>query len=208
MLIITLPMCVMLFMLSNEAYSIFYGSSKYGSLILKFSALSHILFGLWTVLNTSLQSLKKFKIIYMNSAIGLACNAMLDIPMILLLNKLGLPAYIGTILATCIGYIISITIVLVHLKKTMKFNYKSVLNVLKRLIIPVIVVLVLLIISKHYILIKYTRLNSLISILIHGFVGVIIYLLITYKNKALTDVLGEEFVNKLLVKAHLKKRMN
>ena len=32
--------------------------------------------------------------------------------------------------------------------------------------------------------------------------------LITYKNKALIDVLGSEYVNKFLVKLHLKKRMN
>ena len=116
MLIISVPMSILLFILSKEAYTIFYGPSKYGTLILSFSAMSHILFGTWTVLNTSLQSLKKFKVIYMNSAIGLTCNALLDIPMILLLDKLGLPSYIGTILATCIGFSISITIVIRYLK--------------------------------------------------------------------------------------------
>ncbi len=205
MLIITIPMSVMLFMLSNEAYSIFYGTSKYGSLILKFSSLSHILFGVWTVLNTSLQSLKKFKLIYLNSIIGLASNALLDIPMILLLKKLSLDPYIGTILATCIGYTISITIVLKYLNKEFKFNYRDVLNVLKRLILPVIIILILLIISKHYIVFNYTRLNSIISIMIHGIVGVVIYLFITYKNKSLTDVLGKEFVDKILIKLHLKR---
>ena len=205
MLIITIPMSIMLFMLSNEAYTIFYGTSKYGSLILKFSAISHILFGTWTVLNTSLQSMKKFKIIYMNSCIGLACNAILDIPMILLLDKLGLPAYIGTILATCIGYIISITIVLTYLKKDMGFKYKKTFELLKKLIIPTLVVLVMLIVSKYFIKIEYTRLTALVSVIIHGIIGVIIYALITYKNKALNEVFGEELINRVMRKLHLKK---
>lgn len=205
MLIITIPMSIMLFFLSNEAYSIFYGTSKYGPLILKFSALSHIFFGIWTVLNTSLQSMKKFKIIYLNSTIGLLCNALLDIPMILLLNKLGLSAYIGTILATCIGYMISITIVVNHLKKDMSFNFKKSLEVLKRLVLPALIIIIMLALSKTFISFEYNRLNSILSVMIHGIIGMIIYLLITYKNKSLTDVLGEEFVNKILRKIKIIK---
>ena len=205
MLIITIPMSVMLFMLSREAYTIFYGNSNYGSLILKFSAISHILFGIWTVLNTSLQSLKKFKLIYLNSGIGLFCNAMLDIPMILLLNKLGLPAYIGTILATCIGYIISITIVLIYLKKNMNFKYSKTIELLKKLIIPVLVILVILITTNYFVDINYSRLTSFISLMIQGIISGSIYLFITYKNGSLSEVLGEEFINRILIKIHLKR---
>ena len=142
MLIITLPMSVLLFLLSNEAYSIFYGVSKYGSLILKFSALSHILFGVWSVLNSSLQSMKKFKLIYLNSGIGLLTNALLDIPLILLFSKIGIPAYIATVCATCIGYALSITIVLIYLKKNMNFNYKRVLQNIGKLIIPLVIIFI------------------------------------------------------------------
>ena len=205
MLLITIPMCIMLFFLSTESYSIFYGDSKYGSLILKFSSISHIFFGTWTVLNTSLQSMKKFKIIYLNSAIGLGCNALLDIPMIYLLDSLGLPAYIGTILATCIGYTISISIVIHYLKKDMNFKFDKTLDVLKRLVLPVLALITMLLLSKTFIHVNLNRWMSLVSVLIHGIIGVIIYLLITYNNKALTDVLGEEFVNKILKKLKLVK---
>ena len=154
MLIITVPMSILLLVLSKEAYTIFYGPSKYGTLILSASAISYILFGTWTVLNTSLQSLKKFKIIYLNSGIGLLCNALLDIPMILLLNKLGLPAYIGTVLATCIGYSISITIVIKYLKKEMNFNFKKTLELLKNIIIPTLIMIIPILLSntKEYLL--------------------------------------------------------
>ncbi len=205
MLIITVPMSILLLVLSKEAYTIFYGPSKYGTLILSASAISHILFGTWTVLNTSLQSLKKFKIIYLNSGIGLLCNALLDIPMILLLNKLGLPAYIGTVLATCIGYSISITIVIKYLKKEMNFNFKKTLELLKNIIIPTLIMIIPILLIRHFISFDLTRLTSLLSVSLYGVFGVIIYLFITYKKGLLNTVFGEEFINNIFKKLHLKK---
>ncbi|UKI58316.1 MAG: hypothetical protein L6V81_02510 [Clostridium sp.] len=61
MLIITIPMALMLLILSNESYTLFYGASEYGSTVLKVSAISHIFFGVWSVINTCLQSMRKFK---------------------------------------------------------------------------------------------------------------------------------------------------
>ena len=205
MLIITLPMSMLLFVLSNEAYTVFYGSSNYGSLVLKASAVSHLFFGLWSVLNTSLQSLKKFKIIYLNSGIGLFCNALLDIPIILLLNKLGLPAYIGTVIATCIGYTISISIVITFLKKDMNFNFKKTLGILKDIILPTIIMIIPIIILKHFIVFNLNRWTALLSVIVYGIFGVIIYLILTYKNKSLENVFGKEFLDSIFKKLHLKK---
>ena len=204
MLTITIPMSALLFLLSNEAYYLFYGSSSYGGLILKFSALSHIFFGLWTVLNSSLQSMRKFKIIYLNSCVGLLANAILDIPMILLFNKLGIPEYIATVVCTCIGYLISITIVLVYLKKNMNFTYKDTLKNLVKLVLPIIILAVPIIIAKHFIHIELTKFSSFISLMIYGIYGVLVYLFITYKNGTLDRVFGSEFINGILKKLHLK----
>lgn len=205
MLIITLPMSMLLFVLSNEAYSVFYGASKYGSLVLKASAISHLFFGLWSVLNTSLQSLKKFKIIYLNSGIGLFCNAMLDIPIILLLHKLGLPAYIGTVIATCIGYTISISIVVKYLKKDMNFNFRKSIETFKNILIPAIIMIIPIIVLKHFITFDLNRWTALLSVIVYGLLGTFIYLVITYKNKSLENVFGKEFLDNIFRKLHLKK---
>ena len=205
MIIITLPMCALLFLLSDEAYYIFYGSSNYGGFILKFSSIVHIFFGSWSVLNSSLQSMKKFKVIYANSIIGLGCNALLDIPLILLFHKVGIPEYIGTVIATCIGFIISISIVLIYLNKKMKFEYKDTLRLIGKLVIPTIILIVPIVLAKHYFVFDLTKLNSIISILIYGIYGMLVYLFITYKNGALYTVFGEDMVNNILKKLHLKK---
>ena len=44
-----------------------------------------------------------------------------------------------------------------------------------------------------------------ISMAFFGLIGIILYLFITYKNGSLSDTLGEDYVNKILSKLHLKK---
>ncbi|MDD6272161.1 MAG: polysaccharide biosynthesis protein [bacterium] len=205
MLIITIPMSLLLILLSKEAYYIFYGASNYGYMILKFSSISHIFLGIWSVLSTTLQSMKKFKQIYIYSITGLILNALLDIPLILLFNIIGIAPYVATVVATCIGYLTSIILSLRYLNKTMKMNYQNTLNLLKKLVFPCILILIPVLISKYYINFEYTFITSMISLIIHGIYGMSIYLLITYKNGSLNSILGDEFINKILVKLHLKR---
>ena len=204
MLIITIPMALMLLILSNESYTLFYGASEYGSTVLKVSAISHIFFGVWSVINTCLQSMRKFKIVYINSIAGLVSNALLDIPLILIFDRIGLPAYTATIVSTIIGYSISITIALIYLKKEMKFTYRPTIDLLKKLILPSLCLIVPLTLSKVFIKFNYTRLTSVISLAIHGMIGVIIYLTITYKNGSINDTIGNTFIDKILSKLHIK----
>ena len=204
MLLITIPMALMLLLLSNEGYFIFYGKSNYGPLILKVSAISHVFFGIWSVINTCLQSMRKFKVVYINSVAGLVSNAILDIPLILLFDKIGLPAYIATIVSTCIGYFISITIALVYLKKNMNFSYKISIETVKKMILPITCLFVPILLSKTFIKYDYSYLTSFVSLFIHGMYGVIIYLVISYKNGLLVDTLGREAINNILSKFHIK----
>ena len=204
MLLITIPMALMLLLLSNEGYFIFYGKSNYGPLILKVSAISHVFFGIWSVINTCLQSMRKFKVVYINSVAGLVANAILDIPLILLFDKIGLPAYIATIVSTCIGYFISITIALVYLKKNMNFSYKISIETIKKMILPITCLFVPILLSKIFIKYDYSYLTSFVSLFIHGMYGVIIYLVISYKNGLLVDTLGREAINNILSKFHIK----
>ena len=206
MLIITVPMSLLLMMLSDDAYYIFYQDSNYGPLILSFSAISHLFFGVWTVLNSILQSLKKFKIIYINSIIGLVSNALLDIPIILLLDYFGLPAYIGTVIATCIGYLISILIVVFYLRKEMSFRLKSTFNVFKKILVPAVVIFIVIFIFNRTIKYEHTLLSTIVALIVNGGIGLAIYLIFTYKNGALNDVFGEEAIDKLINKIKPKKQ--
>lgn len=205
MLVMSIPMSLMLFLLSSDVYYIFYGTSKYGTLVLKMSAISHLLLGLWSIANTSLQSMKKFNVIYKNSFIGLAINAALDIPLIMLFSKIGLPAYIATIISSCIGFFTSFMIAVNYLKREMKFSFSNTFNVLKRLITPVICIVVPITICRYFITYNQTMINSFISLALYGTFGMLVYLIFTYKNGVLGEVFGQENIDKILIKLNLKK---
>ena len=62
-----------------------------------------------------------------------------------------------------------------------------------------------IIVGKQLFTYNISTLNSLITLGIYGCIGMGIYLYMTYKNNALQEVLGEELINKVLKKLHLKK---
>lgn len=205
-LVITIPMAVGLFMLAEPVYTVFYGDNYYGPLILKFLAILNIFTGVLAVINTSLQGLKKFKIIYLNSIVGLVVNALLDIPLILLFNKIGIYPFYGTIAATIIGCSVSFIIVFIYLKKEFKFNYKPIFKTIGKIILPLVSMILVIYLLKLVIPLKnisYTLLIIYLIILV--LVGAFVYLFILYRNKGLYDIFGEEFVDSKLRKLHLKK---
>ena len=204
MIMITVPMVTLLFLLSKESYSIFYGESKYGTLILAFSAISHMLLGISSVFNSILQSMKKFKMIYINTITGLLCNTLLDIPVIILLDKQGLPPYIGTIIATCIGYIVSITIVVFYLKKEMGFHFRDTLKLIRKMLLPTVTTVLLLVGLKYLIVLGDGRLMSFIGLALFGGVGALVFLFIAYKNGAINTVFGDKFAGSLIKKLKRK----
>jgi peptidoglycan biosynthesis protein MviN/MurJ (putative lipid II flippase) len=149
--------------------------------------------------------MQKFKIIYRNSFVGIITNAALDLPLILLFNKIGISPYIATVVATSIGYLTSIILTLIYLKKTMKFEYQKTIEILKKIIVPCICMILPIIVGKQLFTYNISTLISFITLAIYGSIGIIVYLFMTYKNNALQEVLGEDLINNVLKKLHLKK---
>lgn len=206
-LAITVPMGIGIILLSEPIYYLFYGASKYGPLILKYLAVVNVLAGILSVINNTLQGVKKFKIIYLNSIVGLSVNAILDIPMILFLNKIGIHPFYGTIISTIIGFIISYIIVFIYLKKEFKFNYSQIKTVIKKMIIPCLSMIALIVLLDKTILpvksISYTY--SILIIIVYAILASLLYFVIMYKNNGLYESFGKEYINKILKKLHIQK---
>lgn len=205
-IVIGLPMSIGISLLANEVYYIFYGASKYGGIILRLLPYSIMLGNINMVVNTTLQSLDKFKTIYISTFTGLLTNALLDIPLMILCDKIGIYPYYGAIISTMIGTSISLTISLRKLKKDMNFEYKELLNIIKKALLPLASMIVVVLILEHFIGPLFTtRITSIITCIICAVVGAIIYGVISYKNKLLYNSLGEEYVNQILRKIKIKK---
>ena len=205
-IVIGLPMSIGISLLANEVYYIFYGASKYGGIILRLLPYSIMLGNINMVVNTTLQSLDKFKTIYISTFTGLLTNALLDIPLMILCDKIGIYPYYGAIISTMIGTSISLTISLRKLKKDMNFEYKELLNIIKKALLPLASMIVVVLILEYFIGPLFTtRITSIITCIICAVVGAIIYGVISYKNNLLYNSLGEEYVNQILRKIKIKK---
>lgn len=206
-IVIGLPMSIGISLLAKEVYYIFYGYSEYGSIILRFLPFSVMLGNINMVVNTSLQSLDKFKTIYITTFAGLITNALLDIPLMILCSKVGIYPYYGAIISTIIGSSIALTISLRRLKKDMNFKYNDLLNVLKKSVLPLFSMIVVVLILEYFISPFFTtRITSIITCIICALVGAITYGFISYKNNLLYDSLGKEYVDEILTKLRLKKK--
>lgn len=206
-IVIGLPMSVGISLLAEEVYYIFYGYSEYGAIILRFLPFSVMLGNINMVVNTSLQSLDKFKTIYITTFAGLLTNAILDVPLMILCDKVGIYPYYGAIISTIIGSSLALFISLKRLKKDMKFKYKDLLTILKKSIVPLLSMSVIVFILERLITPFFTsRITSIITCTICAIVGAIVYAVLAYKNNLLYDSLGKEYVDEILTKLRLKKK--
>lgn len=200
-----IPLALFITVFSKEAYYIFYGNSNYGSIVLKMLSLVSIFFSIQMVINMMLQGMKKYKVVYLNTITGIVVNAMLDIPMILLLNKIGFYPYLGTLLATIIGQTVSITIVLISLKKELKFKYMEIISTIFKTILSNVFMIVLMLILKKLLFNTDKYIFTLIDLGISGVLSISLYAFITYKTKLMDEVLGVDIISKILKKLKIKK---
>lgn len=204
-IVVTLPLAIGLATLSTPVYNMFYGQSTYGGIILKYTSFQAIFASIFIVMSMALQSLNKFKSIYLSTIIGFVTNAILDIPLMHLFDYLGLHAFLGAILATIIGYIISYIIVLYSLKKSLHFNYKEIQRTLIRVLLPTLSMCIVLFILKLIIKIDVTsRINSLLVCIPYAILGGLTYIIVSYKTGLLKDVLGEDYIDNILKKLKIK----
>ena len=137
-LFISLPMCIGISLLSSAIWTVFYDYSAIGTNILTVAIFAPLFSNLYTVANNTLQSMNKFKMVYISSVTGIVLNALLDVPFMLLFDFVGIPAYWGATVATIIGFSATVIIAMVCLKKTYQFDYQDTKRMLGKIIVPVI----------------------------------------------------------------------
>lgn len=202
-LYVSIPLSILISLYSTHVYNIFYGNNVYGPNILAFISIISILFSLMLVINSILQSMKKHKLIYLNTFAGLILNLILDIPMILLLNKLNFKPFLGTLCATFIGQIISLIIVFVNLKKSYNFKYNDIFNSFKKILFSSFLMFIFAYILKLNIYISNIYIIKILEIGIIFIICLSIYLLITYYDKTVEEIFGKDIFKRILKK--LKK---
>lgn len=200
-LLTSIPMVVGLIILANPVFNVFYGDIEAGANIFRINLISTFVWNLFLITNMVLQSLNKYKIVYFLTTFSCVINAIFDLPFIFLLDKLGLPPYLGASVSSIFSYLIGIIISITLLKKEIKLSFKPVWNTLSRLVLPTLTMIVVLYgLSFLVPLTSLTRVNSILVILLYTVIGASIFGYMTYKDGVLLEVLGEDFFQKIFRK--------
>lgn len=198
---LTIPMAIGLSILSKNVWTIFYGVSTFGPKVYSLYVFVSIATVLFTSSITTVQVLKEYKVVFISLIIGFFTNALLNIPFLYAFNKMGLPAYYGSITATILGYSCCSLICLIFLNRKYQVSYEETIKRLLDVLFAVIVMTIILLLLKIFIPITSTsKLINIIIVLVYTIIGGIIYLGITYKNGTLLAIFGEDIFNKFKYK--------
>ena len=202
----SIPMTVGISILSTPIWTVFYNTNHYGGLILSINIFTALLVNINISTSTMLQSMNKFKAVYLSVILGFVTNGLLDVPMMYLCKYIGIESFIGSIIATCIGYFLSIGVSIYYLKKESKdLKFNTTINITYKVLFAVaIMFMVLFALNKVLPFNLYTRSGAMTVTVINSIIGAIIYIFITYKLNVIDEVFGRDFIDKIKRKLYLK----
>ncbi len=204
-LYVSVPLGLFLVVNAWEVYRIFYGPSDPGAYALRVLTLSNFIYSIQLVVNMVLQGMKQYRLIFVSTLIGLVLNAALDVPLILLLHRLGLKPYLGTALASAIGFSVSIIIVFAALRKKYRFRYRSVFRTAIRAVITTAIPVAIMLLLR---LVFFRGTGYVITLLELGVSGVLsigAYLFITYRLGIIDWLFGREMMDRVLARLHISR---
>lgn len=188
---LTIPMSVGLSFLAVPVWNIFYGKSLYGPKVFMLSIFVAVFGSIFTNVVVIMQSLSRYKKMYLGLFLGFGFNVIMNIPFMILFGKLGLPMYYGNLVATMIGYGITIFICLMDLKKEFNINYKQTIKDLLLTICICFIMVVILCFVKYLLPIdNLSRIKSILIVGIYAIVGCLVYGSITYKLGMFNRIIG------------------
>lgn len=189
MFFLTIPMVLGIIVLSSEIYTLFFEYDEYGSKILTHYVPVAILFGLATVTAAILQSIDRHRWIIFTSLLGLLVKVVINIPMIQWFQTT------GAIAATTIGYVITISLNIIIISKSI--HYRSSLVIRRTTLIVILSLMmfgVVWMVTRflHQFAIAETKGLALLYVLIGATVGVVVYGYLTLKVGLMQRLFGNQ----------------
>ena len=204
-LLVIVPMTIFLSLLAEPVWTLFYGDSYYGPLVYKVFVYTALFGGVYTIIVNTLQGLSRYKLVVVTVLSGLITNAILDVPLMILFDKLGFNASYGAVLAALIGYSLSIYISFSILRKKYGFKFQASMKRLPKYIVSWVVFIGIIALLKLFIPIDLeSRLIQIPILCIYGGGSFLGYFYINYRNGNLKEVFGSR-LDKYLKKLKLVK---
>ncbi len=197
-LLVALPMTVGLSFLSIPVWGVFYGYESIGPIVIRLSIFTAFTSCLSTSMIMIAQALNEYKLVFISLVSGIVLKICLNVPLMILFNKIGIYPYYGAISATIIGLLTVTIINLIWLNKTRKVNYLQTLKQLGKVMISLIAMLIVMFILSYLIPLDVSnRVLSVAIIIIYTLVGSSIYLFIAHKTNVIKETFGDNIYSKI-----------
>lgn len=204
-LLVIVPVTLFFSLLTKSIWTLFYGESYYGPIVYQVFVFTALFGGIYTIIVNTLQGINKYKLVMTTVTLGLVINAILDVPFMIMFDKMGMNASYGAVLAALVGYSISTALALYVLNKKYGFNYRDTVRVLPKYIVSWVIFVLVILVMKLFIPVNLSsRLLQIPILCVYGVVSFGVYLFVSYKNGNLEKVFGNK-VNKLIEKVFKRK---
>ncbi len=192
-LLVIVPMTIFLSLLVKPVWTLFYGNSYYGPIVYQYFVYTALFGGIYTIIVNTLQGINKYKLVIATVMIGLVTNAILDVPLMLFFDKIGMNVSYGAITAALIGYTLSIVTSLGILKKKYLFRFDQTFKRLPKYIISWGCFILSIYLMKLFIPTNlHGRFIQIPILMVYGIVSFFIYIYINYKNGNIKSVFGSK----------------
>lgn len=188
LLFVTIPAVIGIVILAPEIYHVLYSQSEMGGTILAHYAPVAILFALFSITASLLQGIDYQKWIIFSLLTGILVKLVLNTPLIKLFEV------DGAIMATAIGYVVTVSINIAVVHKVLQYKSKVVLRrILLISILTIIMALAVISIYKVLYLISpaTSKMIAVIYLLICVGVGVAVYGYLSFRLGLAQKLLGE-----------------
>lgn len=199
--LVVIPLSVGISFMSQAVWTVFYGYDELNSSIFKLLILSQIPLSICSVMVNTNQTMNNTKATVTALGGSLIFKILLNVPFMHLFSFLGLESYYATITLNILIDTTASIYLLRKVKKETNINYLQTIRTLIKVVMCTLIMILGLSIMNLFIpSYSVNRFGSILYIILYGIVGIAIYFFVAYKSNTISDIVGKDFVNKILSK--------
>lgn len=202
----TIPMAFGLSFLAAPVWVIFYGYNALSIDIFRLYILQAITFSFYTTLVNLIQTMNRTKLGMEILGGSFIAKYLLNVPIMKLCYSIGIPAYYGPIFTTLLTQSVSVLLILIIMRKDYQVAYrKTIVLTIKVLLITGVMLGILSIMNLFIPVVVQSRWMAILITILYAGVGAIIYCVLGYRHHVFQEVFGNDILERILRKIHLKK---
>lgn len=202
----TIPMAFGLSFLAAPVWVIFYGYNALSIDIFRLYILQAITFSFYTTLVNLIQTMNRTKLGMGILGGSFIAKYLLNVPIMKLCYSIGIPAYYGPIFTTLLTQSVSVLLILIIMRKDYQVAYrKTIVLTIKVLLITGVMLGILSIMNLFIPVAVQSRWMAILITILYAGVGAIIYCVLGYRHHVFQEAFGNDILERILRKFHLKK---